>query len=372
MTESVPLKALFGLPLAQTLAERIRAVHPAFPAEPFLSRLAEVLPPLELKQRVGAIAAALRASLPDFYDEALAILLPALGPSPEEGPAMFADTWYAWPLATFVELYGLEYPHASLAALHAITQRSTAEFAIRPYILRYPELTLQTLHAWAGDPSFHVRRLVSEGTRPRLPWAPRLPAFVADPTPVLELLERLRDDPSAYVRRSVANNLNDITRDHPERVVITAQRWMDGATPERERLVRHALRTLIKQGHPGALELIGATHGAQVALERFAVAPERLAIGASVQCTATLRSTAALAQHLVVDYVMHFAGANGALRRKVFKLRTADLAPGETLGLQWSHSFRQRTTRRHYPGRQLIELQVNGVIVGEVDVWLDH
>lgn len=371
MSDSPQLKHIFGLPLAQTLAERIRAVHPAFPTEPFLDKLAAVLPPLELKQRVTAIAAALRASLPDSYHEAVAIIVPALGPAPAEGPEMFADTWYAWPLATFVEQYGLEYPHESLTALHAITQRSTAEFAIRPYVLRYPELTLQTLHTWAGDASFHVRRLVSEGTRPRLPWAPRLPPFIADPTPVLELLERLRDDPSAYVRRSVANNLNDIAKDHPERVVATAQHWMHGAPVERERLIRHALRTLVKQGHPAALELVGATPGAQVALEQFIVTPERLPIGGQAQISAVLRSTAAMAQHLVIDYVMHFAGANGTLRRKVFKLRAVDLAPGATLTLQWTHSFRQLTTRRHYPGSQRIEVQVNGALLGGAEVWLD-
>jgi 3-methyladenine DNA glycosylase AlkC len=371
MTDTPPLKELFGLPLAHTLAARIGAVYPAFPAEPFLRRLEEALPPLALKQRVGAIAAALQWSLPDAYHEAVAVIVAALGPAPEEGVTMFEDTWYAWPLATFVELYGLDHPDVSLVALHAITQRSTAEFAIRPYIVRYPDLTMRTLQAWAGDASFHVRRLVSEGTRPRLPWAPRLPAFVADPTPVLALIERLRDDPSAYVRRSVANNLNDIAKDHPERVVTTAQRWMEGASVERERLIRHALRTLVKQGHPAALALIGASQGATVALETLSVTPERLPIGASVQITAALRSTAATPQHLVIDYVMYFAGANGAPRRKVFKLRTVDLAPGETLGLQWSHSFRQLTTRRHYPGRQGIALQVNGVIVGEAETWLE-
>ncbi len=370
MTETPLLKELFGLPLAITLAERIGAVAPAFPAKAFLHRMAELLPPLELKQRVAAMAAALRASLPDPYPEALAIIVAALGPVPEERAAMFADTWYAWPLATFVEQYGLEHPHESLAALHAITQRSTAEFAIRPFILRYPELTLSTLDIWADAPSFHVRRLVSEGTRPRLPWAPRLPPFIADPTPVLELLERLRDDPSAYVRRSVANNLNDIAKDHPERVLATAQRWMHAAPPDRERLVRHALRTLVKQGHPTALELLGATQGAAVALEALTATPERLPIGGRVQISAMLRGTAVTPQHLVIDYVMHFGGANGMLRRKVFKLRAVDLAPEATITLEWTHSFRQLTTRRHYPGRQRIELQVNGVIVGAAEVWL--
>jgi 3-methyladenine DNA glycosylase AlkC len=366
------MKELIGPDLITMLGARISAVAPAFPIERFCADLHPILPPLALKQRVAAVAHALRQTLPADYPTALAIIVAALGPVPAEGPGMFDDGWYAWPLATFVEQYGLAHPHESLAALHAITQRNTAEFAIRPFLAHHTELTLHTLHTWVRDPSFHVRRLVSEGTRPRLPWATQLPPFIADPTPVLALLESLRDDPSAYVRRSVANNLNDIAKDHPTQVLTIAQRWLHAAPPERERLVRHALRTLIKQGHPAALGLLGADPRAAVVLEQLDAAPTNLPIGATCELRATLRSTAATTQRLVIDYAVQFASVHGTLRRKVFKLRTSELAPGAALAITWNHSFRQLSTRRHYPGAHVIELQVNGIIVGQVNITLSE
>ncbi|GAB4446589.1 MAG: DNA alkylation repair protein [Chloroflexi bacterium OHK40] len=282
---------------------------------------------------------------------------------------MFTDGWYLMPVAAFVEHYGLEHVDISLQAMHAITQRHTAEFAIRPFLLRYPEQTLATLRAWAHDPSFHVRRLVSEGTRPRLPWAARLPAFVADPTPVLELLETLKDDTSAYVRKSVANNLNDIARDHPERVLATLTRWQRGASDERRWVIRHALRTLVKQGHPEALRLLGAD-APEVELIALELTPTALRIGETLRIAVTLRSTAATPQHLIVDYVLHLPGARGRTRRNVFKLRSQTTAGGETLRLVKRHSFAIVSVRRLYPGRHRIAIQVNGVVLGEATVDL--
>ncbi len=363
--ESQPFKQHFGPDLVGDLARRIGAVEPSFPQAAFVAAVAPQLEPLELKARVAVIAAGLRAHLPPDYPAALEVLLAILGPPLAENEGMFSDGWHVMPLAAFVEHYGLDHVEESLVAMHAITQRHTAEYAIRPFLARYPQRILQTLQVWVNDPSFHVRRLVSEGTRPRLPWAARLPQFIADPTPVLGLLEHLKDDPSAYVRTSVANNLNDIARDHPDLALATLARWREGASAERARVVRHALRTLVKQGHPVALELLGA--GApQVTLEALELTPTRVAVGGAVTLSVTLRSTAPSPQLLVVDYVLRMPGARGASRAKVFKLRSQWLEPGAILHVQKRHSFAPVGGRPVYPGAHAIAVQVNGVALGAV------
>ncbi len=360
-----PFKHHFGPDMVADLARRIGAVAPSFPQAAFVAAVAPHLEPLELKARVAVIAAGLRTYLPPDYPAALQVLLATLGPPHTEAEGMFTDGWHLMPLAAFVEYHGLDYVEESLAAMHAITQRHTAEYAIRPFLMRYPERTLRTLQGWVTDPSFHVRRLVSEGTRPRLPWAARLPQFIADPAPVLDLLERLKDDPSAYVRKSVANNLNDIARDHPDLALATLARWHEGAGPERVAIIRHALRTLVKQGHPTALALLGA--GApQVALVALELAPARVAVGDTATLSVTLRSTAPTAQLLVVDYVLRMPGARGTTRAKVFKLRSKWLAPGATLHVQKRHSFAPVGVRPVYPGPHTVSIQVNGVELGAV------
>jgi hypothetical protein len=188
---------------------------------------------------------------------------------------------------------------------------------------------------------------------------------------VLELLELLRADPSEYVRRSVANNLNDIAKDHPARVLATLERWLADPAPTTGRLARHALRGLVKAGHQGALALVGASGAALVALHAFQAEPLAPRIGEKVELRALLASTSAAPQRLIIDYLVQFAGARGTLeRRKVFKLRELELGPGEQVELRWRHSFRQLTTRRHYPGPHRVELQVNGAVVGGVTLEL--
>lgn len=366
MAESTAFKHYFGAELAADLGRRIGAVYPAFPQQAFVAQVAPQLGPLELKARVAVITAGLRGHLPPDYPAAVAILLKTLGQPLAEQEGMFNDGWWVMPIATFVEHHGLEHPDESLVAIHTITQRHTGEFAIRPFLQRHYARTMAALGQWAHDPSFHVRRLVSEGTRPRLPWAARLPAFIADPAPVLALLEVLRDDPSDYVRRSVANNLNDISKDHPDLVLATLQRWSAAPTPASDAIARHALRGLVKAGHPQALALVGA-HGAAVELAGLAIAPATTPIGGSVRPSATIRSTGVTPQRLVIDYIVHYAGARGATsRRKVFKLRTVDLDLGAQIDLSWRVSLQPRTIRAIYPGPHRVELQVNGVVVGGV------
>jgi 3-methyladenine DNA glycosylase AlkC len=227
------------------------------------------------------------------------------------------------------------------------------------FLDREPERTLARLRAWATDPSEDVRRLVSEGTRPRLPWAPRLRQFQLDPSPVLELLELLKDDPSLYVRRSVANNLNDIGKDHPDILVATCRRWLEDSTEERRWLVRHALRSAVKRGDPAALDVLGF-RAAEGAVDGLVIEPELPRIGASVRITAVIGNAGDQRAALNVDLRIHFVKASGGTSPKVFKLREIELDPGERVTLSKVISLRQHTTRTHYPGAHRIEVILNG------------
>jgi 3-methyladenine DNA glycosylase AlkC len=227
----------------------------------------------------------------------------------------------------------------------------------------------ETLRRWTRDPSAHVRRLCSEGSRPRLPWGLRLQSLVRDPSPTLPILELLQDDPSAYVRRSVANHLNDIAKDHPALVVDWVQRHRAGAPPERRALLSHASRTLIKQGHAPMLALWDAGQ-AFVGEAVLRVSPRRVAIGESVQLALSLRSGARRKQTLLVDYAVHHVKADGSASPKVFKGWKLALAAGESRELLKRHSFKPVTTRRLHPGPHAIEVSINGRVVAAASVNL--
>lgn len=370
MADSQPFKAYFGVDLAARLAGDLRRVYPAFDADSFVGQVAADVESLELKDRVALIAAALRDHLPADYPTALATLLAILGPELDAEQGMFEHGYHVYPLAHFVEVYGLDHYAESMRALHAITRRFSSEFAIRPYLRRYPQRTLAHLREWAHDPNPHVRRLVSEGTRPRLPWAMRLDPFIADPTPTLALLDLLHDDPSAYVRKSVANHLNDISKDHPARVIETLTRWQTTGTPDRIAwIARHALRSLVKAGDPAALALLG--YGPpQVVLADFSVSPAVIELGEAIELRATLRSDSDAPQPLVIDYAITFVRARGKTGAKVFKLTTTTLDPGAALDLAKTHVFKPVSVRRYYPGVHCVALQVNGVALGDASFEL--
>jgi 3-methyladenine DNA glycosylase AlkC len=267
-----------------------------------------------------------------------------------------------WPLGEFVVRRGADTPQRALQTLHALTQRHTAEWAVRPFIERHPELAFATLDAWSRDASAHVRRLASEGSRPRLPWGMQLKGLIRDPSPTLPLLRSLQDDPSAYVRRSVANHLNDIAKDHPQLIVQWLHEHLPGAPAPRRALLKHACRTLIKQGHPQVLKAWGL--GAPLRGEAtLALAPKALAVGEVLQLTVQLRSAAARAQTLVIDYAVHHVKASGATTPKVFKGWTLQLGAGEQLTLNKRHSMRAVTTRRYHPGRHEVDLRINGQVL---------
>jgi 3-methyladenine DNA glycosylase AlkC len=249
-----------------------------------------------------------------------------------------------------------------MRAQYELTKRFTAEFSIRAFLERYPEESLRWLARWARDPNVHVRRLVSEGTRPRLPWARRLRSFQQDPAPVLELLEMLKDDREEYVRRSVANNLNDISKDHPQLVVDVAARWWADAGGDRKRLVRHALRTLIKAGDAGALEVLGYGPDSPAQVRSVTCEPDVVAIGGKVRIAIEVLNPVDREVGALVDLRVHFVKKSGATSHKVFKGSELALGANEIATVRKTISVAQHSTRKHYPGRHDVEVLLNGVV----------
>lgn len=256
MGSYMPLKFYFGRELALQLAELIRPVYPDFAAARFVRAVEQGVEPLELKARVRLIADELHRAIPLAYPDQIAVLMRILGPENESEHGMFSEGYFLMPVADFVERYGLQHFRVSMDALYEITKRHTAEYAIRPYLLHYPEACLEMLKNWSLDSNFHVRRLVSEGTRPRLPWAKRMDALGGDPLRNLALLEPLRDDASAYVRRSVANHLNDLTKEHRQVTLRWIAEKLSAGWAHGPGVVRRALRALAKRKDPEALAIL--------------------------------------------------------------------------------------------------------------------
>lgn len=364
-----PLKDSLDRDAVVRIAGYFRRVDPAFDEPAFVAQSCEPLDTLELKDRVLHIAHTLRAHLPEDYPAALEYILRAaeIWPSGEGALHGFA----AWPMTDFIGLYGLAHPEESLAAMRRLTHLFSAEFAIRPFLIEHTELTMRHLHDWIADDSEHVRRLVSEGTRPRLPWGIRLKQFQADPSPALPLLEALKDDPSDYVRRSVANHLNDISKDHPDIAVAVCARWRDGSGEHRQWIVRQALRGLVKQGDARVFPLLGYSDTAAVELRGFTLSPTRIRLGDSIDIAFELVSTSDEPQKLIVDYAVHHRKANGSQQPKVFKLTTLELPPRGAAALTKRHAVRKITTRQYYAGTQSVEVLVNGRAVGRQDFELE-
>ena len=366
-----PFKNLIGREGVELVARHLRRAWPAFDERAFVTRAAEGLEALELKARAMQVADALEATLPpdfahaaDVIEAALAPVARGAGALQAADPAQGLAGWVLWSVGEFVARRGQDDPVRALETLRQLTQRFSAEFAIRPFIVRHPELAFATLAHWTGDPSAAVRRLVSEGSRPRLPWGLRLGALVADPSPTLPLLRALQDDPSEDVRRSVANHLNDIAKDHPALVAAWIDEHLPGASAERRALLRHASRTLIKRGDARVLAQWG--HGERLrGTARLALRPARVALGGEVTLKLDLSSRGAQAQKLEIDYVVHHVRADGGTSPKVFKGWRVELPARGTLTLVKRHALRPVTTRRYFGGRHRVQVQVNGEAVAE-------
>ncbi len=371
-----PFKEVFNAQTIAALAQHVAQKHPGFDKEGFVAAATADLSSLEMKDRSMQIAKALGERLPEDFDEAASILEATLAPERDVGIGEMAigelgvEGWMIWPMGQVVVDRGMGHFDRSMQALNAMTRRFSTEFAVRFFIQNDSERALTIMKGWLGDESVHVRRLVSEGTRPRLPWGIRLNHFVSDPQPLLPILKALRDDPSEYVRRSVANNLNDIAKDHPDLVAELAQEWMKDAPAPRQKLIRHACRTLVKNGHRGALKALG--FGApEVELSGFEVKTPLVKMGEAAVFGVEVRSTASKPQKLVLDYVVHHVKANGKRTEKVFKWKKWTLKAGEVAKLERKHPFKAISTRKYYSGEHSVELLINGERFPGGDFTLD-
>ncbi len=361
-SEAAPaLKEIFNRERLRHIARETEAVWPQFDGKRFVKLATSGLDDLGIMQRMRQTAVSLHETLPDDFPRALAILKEL---APRIGHGFASIT-----LPEFVALYGQNHFKSSLDALKFFTRFGSSEFAVRHFLLADFDRTLRVMRGWADDGNEHVRRLASEGSRPRLPWSFQLKNLIADPSPTASILETLKADPSLYVRKSVANHLNGIGKDQPDLLVERVSGW-DREDRQTAWIVRHALRTLIKKGEPRALALIGTTGKADVKVESFSVAPARIKLGDRITTKATLISTSKTPQQLMVDYAVHYPKKNG-VSRKVFKLKETELAPGGHRELSISQTVKDFTTRKHNAGFHKMELMVNGEVLATSGFQLD-
>lgn len=359
---------LFNRERVEYLADIFRAADKRFDASGFISATMRNLKQLELKERITHIATVLEGFLDSKFrvsaKQIVAALPPPLDPSLTDDD--FGDFIFA-PLGQFVVRNGLDAKHLrlSLQTLKAITQRFSMEDSIRAFINAHPAETLEELTKWSTDKNYHVRRLVSEGTRPTLPWSARISIR---PSETLHLLDRLHADSTRYVTRSVANHLNDISKIDPELVLRTLSRWRnEGVQKEAELrwITNHSLRTLVKRGHPEALHFLGFATSPKIEVSDFVLQPERLQAGEAFEFSLTIK--AKRDETLVIDYVIDFVKAGGKRSTKVHKLKQLQLKKGEVVTVRKKHMLRAgATTYTLYPGIHTVTIQINGQPFGQL------
>ena len=359
---------LIGPHTAHALIRAIRAAAPHSELATLQSASGR-LAPLSLRERSDMLRDALLDDLPGDYASFAATIRRA-----RDGAPLFSG-WLIWPVTGAVaakairEDSGAAFDDA-MALLADLTSRLTSEFAIRSLLDQDLDRGLAIIETWAQSDNDDIRRLASEGTRAFLPWATRVRGLLLHPRATLPIITALYRDPSEYVRRSVANHLNDLSRQQPEIVLETARAWLHQPDEHTLRLVTRGLRTLIKRGDPGALGLLGFTPVESITVDGPTLDAAAVPLGGTVRFTLGVTNRGGAPARLAIDYLVHHSKATGAQTSKTFKLTTATLAPGESLTRSREHSFRPITTRRYYPGPHAIELQVNGVIVGRAEFEL--
>jgi len=354
---AVPLKQSMGERQFHALSTVLQSIEPAFDVPVFLATALDGLESLTLMERVRRASVAIDAgahALSGGYDAVLVLLTEA---APRLGRGFVSLV-----APDYVGQYGRHAFDRSMDALKYFTPFGSSEFAVREFLRDDTRRALAIMEVWSQDADEAVRRLASEGSRPRLPWSFRLREIESDPSLAAPILDNLRADPRPYVRRSVANHLNDVTKLHPAWVLERVARWGTD-DPGTHWIVRHALRTLVKQGNARALAMLGAESAPSIVVGPFSVIPEKIVLGDTITFTCELGSTAKTAQRLVVDYRIAYVKQRGAKVAKVFKLKTLTLDPGQHIMISRSQSIRDFTTRIHYAGRHEIELIVNGRIV---------
>ncbi|HRD51755.1 MAG TPA: DNA alkylation repair protein [Flavobacteriales bacterium] len=349
-----PLKEMFNQAYFERLAKETEAVYPKLRRADFIRELQRGNEARELNARMRHAAITLRSHLPSDFREAVSVLKEVAPRMPKGYTALLYPD--------FVGQFGHDDPAFSLDALKYFTSFGSSEFAVREFFRREAKGTLKVMRGWAEDDNEHVRRLASEGSRPRLPWSFRLDAVLKEPKLTTPILERLRSDESLYVRKSVANHLNDFSKDHPEYMVELLRSW-NLAHPHTAWIAKHASRTLIKAGDPAALALFAFDTNASLRVDDLQVSPKRLKLGDTMEISFTVVSEASRSQQLVIDYAIHYRKANGSTSRKVFKLKELELPAKASINLGKRQRIVDFSTRKHHAGEHRVEIMVNGRIM---------
>jgi 3-methyladenine DNA glycosylase AlkC len=302
------------------------------------------------------VAQVLHTFMPAQYDQAIEKIYSIITAIRKSGIAGGLEYMI---FTEYVEVYGLENYDTSMEAIEFITQFISCEYAIRPFIVRYQQKAMRQMLQWSKHESLHVRRLSSEGCRPRLPWAMALPALKKDPAAILPILENLKDDPSEFVRKSVANNLNDIAKDNPDTVLGIVKRWQ-GTSPRTDWIIKHGSRTLLRKAHPQALKIFGLVVSDKIVVDKLKIVSKSIGIGETLHFTFNLTNTGNKPVKLRVEYGIDYMKSNGKANRKLFKITENTYQPGQVYTFKRTQSFRNLTTRKHYAGQHVLSVVING------------
>ncbi|HZH36921.1 MAG TPA: DNA alkylation repair protein [Flavisolibacter sp.] len=356
-----PLKNVYNPAFFETFTAAVSGVLPRFRTKSFLQQVFnEGWQSKELKQRMRHIAAGLKNHLPGMYKEQVHTIIQIIEQLESAGVKGGFEYMF---LPDFVEQYGLNDLKTSLQAMESITQFVSCEFAIRPFLLKHPGEVMGQMLQWSRHPHHHVRRFASEGCRPRLPWAVAIPQLKKDPSAILPILENLKKDESLFVRKSVANNLNDIAKDHPDVVAELAKRWK-GVSAETDWVVRHGCRTLLKKAHPSTYALFGLDAASVFEVKNLKLSQKCLRIGDRMQFSFLLK-TGNEPSRLRLEYAVYYVKANGEWSRKIFQLTEKIFSPNQTVTFEKVQRLQDFTTRKHYPGQHKLAIVVNGKEVAE-------
>lgn len=356
-----PLKLMFDKSKISQLADALAIGHKKFDRTKFVRRFQTIAwKNAELKQRVTFIAEAIHEDLALGFPAAIKVLVPV--------SKKFEWGFFGVFFCEYVEKYGMEFWDESMLALEEFTKTSTAEFAIRKFIRRDRVRAMRQMETWSKSDNHHVRRLSSEGCRPRLPWGMKLDEFVSDPSPVVKILERLKNDPELYVRKSVANNLNDISKDHPGLVLEIAAKWAN-QSENTDWIIRHGLRTLLKQGNKTALEMFGHHDTEGLSVNALTLLKNRIIIGEELKFSFLVENNLEKVVPARIEFAIDYMKANGSSSRKVFHVSGTPLKAGKT-AFKRRISLADLTTRKHHPGKHRLHVLVNGEALASGDFVL--
>jgi len=354
---ATPLKDIYSLAFYDRLCVALQLVLPDFRKLAFTRKIfTPAFEQMELKARMRHTAVVLHEFMPADFREAAGVIRALISQLRAQGTGEDGLAYMFLP--DYIEVYGLEDYDAAIPALEHTTQFVSCEFAVRPFLLRYFKPMMAQMKAWAKHDNYKVRRLASEGCRPRLPWAMAIPALKKDPAPALAVLEILKNDSSDWVRRSVANNLNDIAKDHPDIVLAIAAKW-SGISRETDAIIKHGSRTLLKQGHSDILAHYGLD-ASQVQLSDFLITHPVIRIGDSLEFSFSITNNKDETQKIRLEYAVFYLRQNGSLSKKVFKISEKEYAAAATVRIVRRQKFIPITTRAFYPGAQRLSVIVNG------------